>query len=216
VTAGPSREAIDDVRFISNRSSGLMGYSLAMAFRDAGARVTLISGPCGSLRPPSMVDLVMTENAAGLARAVMEKLPGTDLLAMVAAVSDFMPDGKTGGKLERSSGGLDIHLEPTRDILRDVAMEKRGTRILAYALEYGSEAEKRALEKMKGKGADAVFLNRGDRENLGMEQLGNAGLLLFPGGARVEIPPGSKRFVAEATVAALGRRFGGMKHGSPE
>ncbi len=216
VTAGPTRETIDDVRFISNRSSGLMGYSLAMAFRDAGASVTLVSGPCGGLQPPLMVDLVKVESAAGLASAVTETIPGMDLLAMVAAVSDFRPGRKRDGKIERSPEGLDVHLEPTQDILRSLSLEKTGTRLLAYALEYGPNAEKRAREKMTRKGADAIFLNRGDIENMGMEATGNTGILLFSGGARVEIPPGAKRFVAEATVAALGRHFSGTKPETPE
>jgi guanylate kinase len=208
VTAGPTREMIDDVRFVSNRSSGLMGYSMAMAFRDAGARVTLVSGPCGPLPPPPAVTLVRVESASDLAAALTGSMDGADLLAMAAAVSDYSPGSRSDGKLDRSGGGLDLRLEPTEDILANVAGTGSGSRLLAFALEYGPDAEERALDKMSRKGADAVFVNRGGTESSGMESPFNSGVLLFPDGTRTEVPGGSKRFVAEAAVAALGRRFG--------
>jgi phosphopantothenoylcysteine decarboxylase/phosphopantothenate--cysteine ligase len=186
-----------------------MGYSMAAAFLDAGADVVLVSGPCGSLPSPGASETISVESAEELQSAVEEVLPGSDLLAMAAAVSDFRPVRTSEGKLKRSGEGLDIHLEATPDILRTVSGFGSGTRLLAFALEYGPDAEEKALAKMREKGADAVFMNRGDVAGQGMESPANSGILLFPGGERTVIPAGSKRFVAEAIVAALGRHFGG-------
>ncbi len=205
VTAGPTREFIDDVRFLSNRSSGLMGYSLAMAFRDAGSSVVLISGPCGALPAPSMMEFIAIGNALELESAIRSVLSRADMLVMNAAVSDFVPSRRLPGKTERKAEGMDLHLDGTTDILESTSSSETDLTILAYALEYGPEAEMRAAKKMNSKGVDAIFLNRGDIEGVGMETPGNSGVLITSNGLRTEIPFGSKRFVAEATVAALGR-----------
>lgn len=208
VTAGPTREYIDDVRFLSNRSSGLMGYSLAMAFRDAGSSVVLISGACSAIPPPPMMEFISFESARELENAIRSVLPRTDMLAMNAAVSDFVPSRRLPGKTGRRAEGMDLHLDRTTDILESISSSESDLTILAYALEYGPEAEMRAMKKMSSKGVDAIFLNRGDIEGAGMETPGNEGVLIMSDGLRTEIPFGSKRFVAEATVAALGYRLG--------
>lgn len=207
VTAGPTREYIDDVRFLSNRSSGLMGYSLAMAFRDAGSSVVLISGACGALPAPSMMEFISIGSARELESAIRSVLPRTDMLVMNAAVSDFVPSGRLPGKTERKAEGMDLHLDRTSDILESISSSETDLMILAYALEYGPDAEMQAMKKMSSKGVDAVFLNRGDIEGVGMETPGNAGVLITSDGLRMEIPFGSKRFVAEVTVAALGHHL---------
>ena len=204
VSAGPTREPLDDVRFLSNRASGLMGCMLASSFRDAGASVTLVAGPM-SAEPPAGVDVVGVETALQMGRALREHVPGSDLLAMAAAVSDFRPAARTAGKMDRSKGAPLLDLEPSPDLLAEL---DAGCPVLAFALEMGEGREERALAKMRHKGAFAVFLNRGDLEGLGMESPANAGVLLGADGGRLEIPPGSKRYVAETLTACLGRWLG--------
>ncbi len=204
VSSGPTREMIDDVRFISNRSSGLMGVSLAEAFLAAGAEVTLVSGPAAVMNPPGAVELVRVQSAADMKRALQERCRGTDLLVMAAAVSDYAPETRLSGKLKRSEGKMSIALSSTEDVL---ASMKGNFRTLAFALEYGDEARGRAEAKMERKGADAVFLNRGDLPGQGMESSVNAGSVLFPDGSEIIVPAGSKKFVAFCIAAALGRRF---------
>ncbi|PIE53014.1 guanylate kinase [Candidatus Fermentibacteria bacterium] len=204
VSSGPTREMIDDVRFISNRSSGLMGVSLAEAFLAAGAEVTLVSGPAAVMNPPGAVELVRVQSAVDMKRVLQERCRQADLLVMAAAVSDYAPEARLAGKLKRSEGKMSIALKSTEDVLAGM---KGNFRILAFALEYGNEAEERAAAKMERKGADAVFLNRGDLPGQGMESSDNAGSVLFPDGSAISVPMGSKRFVAFCIAAALGRRF---------
>lgn len=204
VTAGPTREPLDDVRFLSNRASGLMGCMLASAFRDAGASVTLVAGPMRA-EPPAGVDLVEVETALQMGRALREHVRGAHLLAMAAAVSDFRPASRAKGKMDRRETAPQLELEPNPDLLAEL---DAGCPVLAFALEMAGGREERALAKMRRKGAFAVFLNRGDLEGQGMESGANAGVLLGEDGRRLEIPPGSKRYVAEALAACLGRWLG--------
>jgi guanylate kinase len=199
VTAGPTREPIDGVRFLSNRSSGLMGCMLASALRDAGADVDLIAGPLQA-PPPSGVRLKRVVTASEMGSALAGLAPGCSLLAMAAAVSDFRPAKSFGGKMDRRDGARSLDLEPNPDLLAGLEAD---CPVLAFALEYGGEAEERALSKLRRKGAFAVFLNRGDREGVGMESAGNAGVLLREG-RRFEVPQGSKRFVAEVVADRMG------------
>jgi phosphopantothenoylcysteine decarboxylase/phosphopantothenate--cysteine ligase len=155
-----------------------------------------------------MMEFISFESARELENAIRSVLPRTDMLAMNAAVSDFVPSRRLPGKTGRRAEGMDLHLDRTTDILESISSSESDLTILAYALEYGPEAEMRAMKKMSSKGVDAIFLNRGDIEGAGMETPGNEGVLIMSDGLRTEIPFGSKRFVAEATVAALGYRLG--------
>ncbi len=204
VTAGPTREPLDSVRFISNRSSGLMGCMLCAALRDAGATVTLVAGPL-RVRPPAGVNLVSVETAREMGEALREHLPGADLLAMAAAVSDFRPAERTPGKMDRRTGAASLMLDANPDLLATLGAD---CPVLAFALEMGEESEERAREKMRRKGAFAIFLNRGDEAGVGMESPANAGVLLGCDGGRLEVPRGSKRYVAEMITAGLGRWLG--------
>lgn len=207
VSSGPTREMIDDVRFLSNRSSGLMGVSLAEAFLAAGARVTLVSGPAGRTDPPGPVKLVPVGSAAEMSQTLTGILPGADLFVMAAAVSDFSPREKLPGKMKRGNEPVSLELVPTPDILASLAPE---CPVVAFALEYGDNAEADARRKMNRKGADAIFLNRGDIPGRGMESPENAGELIFRDHSKqVSIPAGSKKFVAFGIAAALGRVFSG-------
>jgi phosphopantothenoylcysteine decarboxylase/phosphopantothenate--cysteine ligase len=211
ISSGPTREMLDEVRFISNRSSGLMGVSLAEAFLAAGASVTLISGPAARMTPPGPVKLVSVESAEQMKNALALETAGADLLVMAAAVADFKPLNRISGKMERKGESLDIRFIPTPDVLASLSDK---CPVLAFALEYGDEAFPKAKAKMLRKGAGAVFLNRGDIPGEGMETGGNAGQLIFADGSTtVDIPRGSKKHVAFGIAAAMGRKFGKAVNG---
>lgn len=200
VTAGPTREPLDDVRFLGNRSSGLMGICMAMALRDAGAEVTLVCGPTAYRLPDGMA-LVAVRTTEDLLREMGRVVPQADFLAMAAAVSDFRPERVAEGKSERSQGPLDLRLKPTPDVLVELSPR---CPVLAFALEMGENAESRAKRKMRSKRAVAIFVNRGDVPGVGMESVGNEGVLLFESGRRVEVPRSSKRMVAERIACEVG------------
>ena len=205
VSSGPTREMIDQVRFISNRSSGLMGVSLSEAFLEAGADVTLVTGPAKEADPPGPVRLIKVNSAQEMLETLSTETRGADLLVMAAAVADFKPVETWPGKLRRTGSVLDLHLQPTSDILASLEPE---CPVLAFALEYGEGASDSALSKMSRKGAAAVFMNRGDLSGQGMETPENAGVLFFSSGSDpVKIPRGSKKHTAFGIAAALGREF---------
>jgi guanylate kinase len=201
VTAGPTREPIDDVRFVSNRSTGRMGCSLACAFRDLGASVTLLLGPCSAPAPPG-VDLARFETASDLQELLSARVGGTDLLAMAAAVADYRPRDRAPGKIPRSPSGLSMDLEQVPDILEGLSA---GCPVLAFGLEFGPDPVGRSRAKMEKKKSFAVFVNRGDVPGIGMEAEGNEGVVLFADGSSAQIPLSSKRFSALALAAAVGR-----------
>lgn len=157
ITAGPTREYIDPVRFISNRSSGRMGYALARAALRQGADVVLISGPV-SITPPMGARLISVESAADMHKAVMEEIAGAYMLVMSAAVADFSPSSRTQEKLPK--GALEnIGLSPTPDILREAASSAmRPEIVVGFAAETGDSLE-RAGKKLKDKGADYIVYN---------------------------------------------------------
>lgn len=205
VSSGPTREMIDEVRFISNRSSGLMGVSLSEAFLEAGAMVTLVTGPAKTTDPPGPVRMVKVNSAAEMLEALSAETAGADLLVMAAAVADFKPAVNISGKLRRTGSTLDLHLQPTADIL---ATLKPRCPVLAFALEYGNEADSSARKKMTRKNAAAIFMNRGDVSGQGMEAPENAGVLFFNSSSPpVDISRGSKKHTAFGIAAALGREF---------
>lgn len=205
VSSGPTREMIDDVRFVSNRSSGLMGVSLSEAFLAGGAEVTLVSGPAMRTDPPGAVKLLRVNSAEEMLEALRRETLGADLLAMAAAVSDFRPETAVPGKIRRRGKVLSLNLVPTVDITASLGSP---CPVLAFALEYGDRSEEEALEKMKRKGAFAIFLNRGDMPGIAMESPDNSGRLFFSSGSPpVSIARGSKKFAAMGIAAALGREM---------
>ena len=204
VTSGPTREALDNVRFISNRSSGLMGCSMAMAFRDAGADVLFVSGPA-CISGPSGVDVIPVETTKDMLDILVSEVEKADLLVMAAAVSDFRPSTFHNGKTERS-GTLRLELEATPDILSELDRTiDCMCPVMAFSLEFGPDGEKRTLGKMKRKGAIAIFYNPGDVEGAGMEASSNQGKLFFNDGSYIEVKRSSKRYIAELLTAAMGR-----------
>lgn len=160
ITAGPTREPIDDVRFISNRSSGRVGIALADAATEAGHEVTLLLGPVMMLTTiADRYDVHRFETCAELGALLSEHFREHDALVMAAAVADYRPVAKTAGKMPRQDG-LDLRLEPTPDLVAQVAATKRvEQRVVAFALELEDQLEDRAVAKMRRKKVDAIVAN---------------------------------------------------------
>jgi phosphopantothenoylcysteine decarboxylase/phosphopantothenate--cysteine ligase len=157
VTAGPTREYLDAVRFLSNASSGKMGFACAEAAARAGHEVTLVTGPVALADPPRVRTIRVT-SADDMYRAVMKVYPKTDAAIMTAAVGDYRPAERFAGKLKKSSETLTLRLVRTRDILKEMG-RKKGDRILVgFALEV-QDAVHQALVKYKKKNLDYVVLN---------------------------------------------------------
>jgi phosphopantothenoylcysteine decarboxylase/phosphopantothenate--cysteine ligase len=168
VTAGPTREALDPVRVVSNRSSGRMGFALARAAWLRGADVTLVSGPT-ALEPPPGVSIVRVQSTAEMAAAVADALPLADLLVMAAAPADYQPAAPLERKAKRGEGGLKLELEPTPDILAGTATRrKKGAVIVGFALETG-DAVAGAQAKLKAKQLDLVVANDAAEPDAGPE-----------------------------------------------
>jgi phosphopantothenoylcysteine decarboxylase / phosphopantothenate---cysteine ligase len=194
VTAGPTREPLDPIRFLSNRSSGRMGYALAEAARDRGAAVTLLSGPTELARPEG-VRFLSFETAADLHGLLVREFPECDGLAMAAAVADFIPE-KSAGRLHRENGDRSVRLKAGVDILASLKPLRRGQTVVAFAAET-EDLESGGRRKMEAKGADLVVVNDVGRGGIGFDAPENEVLLLRRDGARELVSRRSKREVAE-------------------
>lgn len=199
VTAGPTREYMDAVRFISNPSSGKMGYALAREARRRGAEVTLVSGPT-SLVPPEGVDLVGVETAEEMREAVLKSLRGAHALIMAAAVGDFSPATRGTGKIEKSKVSS-IALKKTPDILAEVGRKKKKPVLVGFAAEAGDNL-KRAKDKLRRKGADIVVFNDITAEGSGFGTDTNRVVIVGRGGTE-EFPVLPKGEVAGLVLDRL-------------
>ena len=170
ITAGPTREAIDPARYLSNRSSGKMGYALARAARRRGARVTLISGPV-NLEPVPEVARVMVQSAAEMESAVMNMLPEATVLIKAAAVADFRPAGIQEHKIKKKEGGLTLELVKNPDILARVGRERKGRPVLVGFAAESRNHDQEGRRKLMEKGADLIVVNDilGDRTGFDVE-----------------------------------------------
>jgi len=160
VTAGPTREHIDPVRYLSNESSGRMGFEIARAAADAGHRVTLIAGPV-HMETPSGVERVDVVSALDMLAALEEHFPAADALYMAAAVGDFRPAERLEGKWKKKEEGGDaavLELVENPDLLRTVARDKGARKVIAFALET-ADGPRRAAAKLARKNADRIVLN---------------------------------------------------------
>jgi phosphopantothenoylcysteine decarboxylase / phosphopantothenate---cysteine ligase len=194
VTAGGTREAIDPVRFLGNRSSGKMGYAIAEAAYRRGAQVVLISAPT-SLSPPARCAFVPVTSAEEMRVAVMEHLPKATVVIKAAAVADFRMSTVGTQKLRRE-GHLHLDLEPTEDIVRGVVEAHRpGTLVIAFAAEMDANVD-RAREKMLTKGADAIVLNDVSRPGIGFDSDRNAATFVTSQNA-IDMPEMTKREMAD-------------------
>lgn len=182
VTAGPTYEDIDDVRYIGNRSSGKMGYAVAAEAARRGARVVLVSGP-SSLEAPANVELVRVRGAADMHAAVMAHAPGAAIIVMAAAVADYTPRLRAGGKLEKQDAPLRLDLVRTPDILAELGARRtgKGPVLIGFAAESGDPA-RRGREKLERKHADMIVANDISRTDAGFDADTNAVTLLTAAG----------------------------------
>ena len=200
VTAGGTREAIDPVRFLGNRSSGKMGYALAEAAAKRGARVILVTGKT-SLQPPMNCEVIQVITSDQMRYAVMERLPEATIVIKAAAVSDYKPVVAAEQKIKRD-GPITIHLEPTQDILREVTERKQpGTLVIGFAAETENPFE-HARQKLARKGADAIVLNDVSRQDIGFDSDRNAVTFLTLKTA-VDLPEMSKRELADRILGEI-------------
>ena len=194
VTAGGTREALDPVRYVGNRSSGKMGYALAEAAQARGARVILISAPT-HLRFPDGCDFISVTTADEMRSAVLERLPQATLVIKAAAVSDYRPRMTAEQKIKRS-GPITIELEPTEDILAEVVRQRKpGTLVIGFAAETERPLE-HARGKLQRKGADAIVLNDVARPGIGFDSDRNAVTFLTKNTA-IDLPEMPKRALAD-------------------
>jgi phosphopantothenoylcysteine decarboxylase/phosphopantothenate--cysteine ligase len=196
VTAGGTREAIDPVRFIGNRSSGRMGYAVAAAARGRGAKVILVSAPTG-LASPAGVEIVRVVSAGDMRAAVMARLDEASVVVMAAAVSDYRVRSAAAQKMKREGAGVvTLELESTEDILLEVVAERKaGTLVVGFAAET-EDVLANGRAKLVRKGVDAILVNDVSGDGLGFDSERNAGSFLTREGA-VEFPEMSKGEMAE-------------------
>jgi phosphopantothenoylcysteine decarboxylase / phosphopantothenate---cysteine ligase len=207
VTAGGTREAIDPVRFIGNRSSGRMGYAVAEAARRRGARVILITAPTG-LACPSGVDVMQVVSAEEMSTAVMRRLREATIVVMAAAVSDYRVRSVAAQKIKRESArAVLLELEATEDILREVVAQRVvGTIVVGFAAET-QNAMGNGRAKLVSKGVDAVVVNDVSVDGIGFDSEQNAGSFLTRGSA-VELPQMNKAAMADRILDEVGKLRG--------
>ncbi|HEU0369739.1 MAG TPA: bifunctional phosphopantothenoylcysteine decarboxylase/phosphopantothenate--cysteine ligase CoaBC [Candidatus Acidoferrum sp.] len=195
VTAGPTRENVDPVRYFTNRSSGKMGYAVAEAAAHRGARVILISGPV-SLPAPAGVERIEVESAEEMHRAVLEKVHGCSIAIFAAAVADYRPAEPRDQKIKREKESLTLELEPTQDILASVARNKGDRFIVGFAAETERVAEN-ARKKLSAKNADLMVANDVTAEGAGFDHETNIVTLFARDGRDLPLPRMSKSEVAQ-------------------
>lgn len=200
VTAGGTREALDPVRFLGNRSSGKMGYALAEAAERRGARVILVTAPT-ALRPPTNVEVIPVTTTEEMRFAVLGNMAQATIVIKAAAVADYRPHRPAEQKMKRS-GPLTIELEPTEDILAEaVARRHAGQLIIGFAAET-QDPVAHGRAKLLRKGADAIVLNDVSREGIGFDSDRNAVTFLTPTTA-VELPEMAKRDLADRILEEI-------------
>ncbi len=195
ITAGPTREKIDAVRFLSNRSSGKMGYAIAEAARDRGFAVTLVSGPV-SLTPPRGVEFIQVESAADMALAVKSIASEQDIVIMAAAVADYRPRRSFDNKMKKSDGVLTLELERTEDILAALGKVKPENQLLVGFAAETDDLLKYAQDKLKRKNLDWIVANDVRPPDRGMGADDNAVTMIAKDGRIREFELASKKDIA--------------------
>jgi phosphopantothenoylcysteine decarboxylase/phosphopantothenate--cysteine ligase len=191
VTAGPTHEPLDPVRYFGNRSSGKMGFALAEAGRRRGGRIMLISGPA-SADPPAGIEAIRVQTAKQMADAVFRHLPEATTVVMAAAVADFQVDSALAHKIKRQDHGLTIQLKPTRDILSEVCRQRRPDQIVVGFAAETDHLIENASAKLKAKNLHLIVANDVTQEGAGFGGDTNIATLIFPDGRRESLPKMTK------------------------
>jgi len=201
ITAGPTREPVDPVRYLGNRSSGKMGYALAEAALRRGARVILVSGPT-NLQPPGAAEMIPVETAEQMREAVLARFLDASVVIKAAAVADYRPKEAAGRKIKRREK-LVLELEPTADILAELGAKKTTQILVGFAAET-EDALKNAKQKLESKLADAIVVNDVSRPGIGFDSDRNAVTIVTPS-ATIEVPETTKWEVAHRVLDAVVR-----------
>jgi len=201
ITAGPTREKIDPVRYLTNRSSGRMGYALAEVALRRGARVLLVSGPT-ALTPPGAAELTRVESAEEMRNGVLELLPHATIVIKTAAVSDYRPKVTARQKIKRK-GPMTLELEATPDILKEISLRKQSQIVVGFAAETENVLEN-ARQKLAAKHLDAIVVNDVSHEGVGFDSDRNAATILTHDEV-VEVPETTKWEVAQRVVDQIVR-----------
>ncbi len=204
ITAGPTRERIDPVRFISNRSSGKMGYAVAQAARELGAEVTLVSGPVNLCTPPG-VRRIDVETAQQMNDAVEAEVAAAQVFIATAAVADYRPTNPASLKIKKVTDSLDLRMERTVDILHAVAQRANRPYVVGFAAET-NDVEVHARAKLERKNLDLIAVNEvGDCK--GFDRDDNQVVVLWQNGGRQELGEGSKTVLARRLMALIAERY---------
>jgi len=209
ITAGPTREDLDPVRYITNRSSGKMGYAVAEAAARRGARVTLVSGPV-TLEPPAGVEHIAVRTAEEMRHAIVERLPVSTIAIFAAAVADYRPAETQTEKIKRNKHPLTIRLEPTPDILAEAANTKGVRLIVGFAAETDHVAEN-ARKKLASKNADLIVANDVTAEGAGFDHDTNIVSLFSRDGRDLALPKLSKSEIAQRILDEVLRLRGVLR-----
>ena len=196
VTAGPTREKIDPVRYLTNRSSGRMGYALAEAALRRGARVLLVTGPT-TIAPPGGAEVTRVETAEEMRLAVLDLLPQATIVIKTAAVADYRPATAAPQKIKRK-GTMTLELEPTADILQEIARRKTSQIVVGFAAETESVLEN-ARKKLSAKSLDTIVVNDVSREGVGFDSDRNA-VTIITHAEVIDVPETSKWEVAQRVL----------------
>jgi len=198
ITAGPTREPIDPVRYISNRSSGKMGYAIAEAAIENGHDVVLISGPV-NLHPPRAAKLITVSTSDEMFDAVHQHAPDCDVLVMCAAVADYKPANISPGKIKKRDDKLSLELTPTRDILASLPTQDREFLTVGFAAET-SNLQENAQKKLRAKNCDIIVANDVSHPDFGMESDENEVTIFFRTGEIKTIFRAPKKIIARELV----------------
>lgn len=202
ISAGPTRESIDPVRFFTNRSSGKMGYKLAEAALEMGAEVTLVSGPVNLVVPSSSINRIDVVTAEEMYQAMTKEFPSHDIVIKAAAVADYRPIHTYDEKMKKQDGILQIEMERTKDILKTLGEMKTKQFLVGFAAET-QNLKKYGLDKLKRKNLDAIVVNNVGQEGAGFEGDTNIATYFNKKLQEYEIPKATKKEVAKEILALI-------------
>jgi phosphopantothenoylcysteine decarboxylase / phosphopantothenate---cysteine ligase len=201
ITAGPTQEPLDPVRYLSNRSSGKMGYALTQAAIDRGARAILISGPV-NLNPPAGAEVIHVRTAAEMRDAVFANLEPATVVIKCAAVADFRPSAESKQKIKKSAARISLELDPTPDILAELG-RRRGDRLLIGFAAETENLEREARRKLETKNCDMIVANLVGQDGTGFESDLNEVALALRTGEFIPLPRASKREIADRILSQI-------------